>query len=276
MHKRWCFLGAKNQGILAMRTASHFLGPPEAVVFPSNLGNEDFKLIRIAANEVGANFLSKTKGFELLRKDSFLDGLVCRFDIIPNKLLTRPNRFLNIHNSLLPRWRGVHPLQWALLEGDDEAGITYHLCKKEVDSGEIVFQSEFPISPDDTINHLFEKAENLTKKCTVLALKNWLSGRIIEKKTSHGHPYAKRLSNEIQDISSSCSPFRLHRISRISQPPWPRAFFRHKGDRVEINRVIFAESQSVSLTDSEVSYGSFIVEFEKKEQAELFREFMSL
>ena len=259
-----------------MRTASRFLGPPEAVVFPSNIGNKDFELIRIAANEVGANLLPKNKGFELLRKDTFLDGLVCRFEIIPSKLLIRPDRFLNIHNSLLPKWRGVHPLQWALLEGDDEAGVTYHLCKKEVDSGEIVFQSGFPISPDDTINHLFEKAESLTKKCTVLALKNWLSGHIIEKQTSHRHLYAKRLSNEIQEISSSCSPLRLQRISRISQPPWPRAFFHHKGARVEINRVIFAKSKSVSLADNEVSYGSFVVEFEKKEQAELFLEFMSL
>ena len=56
-------------------------------MFPSNIENEDLELIRIAANEVGANLLSKTKGFELLRKDTFLDGLVCRFDIIPSKLL---------------------------------------------------------------------------------------------------------------------------------------------------------------------------------------------
>ena len=44
-----------------MRTASRFLDPPEAMVFPSNIGNEDLELIRIAANEVGANLLSKTK-----------------------------------------------------------------------------------------------------------------------------------------------------------------------------------------------------------------------
>ncbi len=259
-----------------MRAAARFFGPPEAVVFPSNIGNEDFELIRIAADELGANFLPKNKGFELLRKESLLDGLVCRFDIIPSGLLTRANRFLNIHNSLLPRWRGVHPLQWALLEGDDEAGLTYHFCTQEVDSGEIVFQSRFPILPEDTINHLFEKAESLTVKSTVLALENWLSGRATEKQTRNGHPYAKRLSSAIQEITNSCSPFRLHRISRISQPPWPRAFFYHKGERVKINRVLFSDKSARVLRENEVVFGPFIVEFEKKKGAELFREFMSL
>jgi methionyl-tRNA formyltransferase len=84
--------------------------------------------------------------------------VVCAYGVlIPNELLERA-LWLNVHPSLLPRWRGAAPIERALLAGDDETGVTIHRTVEALDAGPVAAQRAFPIGPDDDAGAVYAKA----------------------------------------------------------------------------------------------------------------------
>ena len=84
--------------------------------------------------------------------------VVCAYGLlIPEELLAR-GLWLNVHPSLLPRWRGAAPVERALLAGDTETGVTIHETVKELDAGPVAAQRAFPIGPDDDAGAVFARA----------------------------------------------------------------------------------------------------------------------
>ena len=77
--------------------------------------------------------------------------------LIPEKLLA-DRLWLNVHPSLLPRWRGAAPVERAIMEGDRETGVTIHRTTADLDAGPIAAQRRFPIGPDDDAAVVFERA----------------------------------------------------------------------------------------------------------------------
>jgi len=77
--------------------------------------------------------------------------------LIPEKLLA-DRLWLNVHPSLLPRWRGPAPVERAIMEGDRETGVTIHRTTAELDTGPIAAQRRFPIGPEDDAGVVFERA----------------------------------------------------------------------------------------------------------------------
>ena len=80
--------------------------------------------------------------------------------LIPEALLER-GLWLNVHPSLLPRWRGAAPVERALLAGDAETGVTIHETVKELDAGPVAAQRAFPLSAEDDAGTVFERAAEL-------------------------------------------------------------------------------------------------------------------
>ncbi len=80
--------------------------------------------------------------------------------LIPDALLEH-GLWLNVHPSLLPRWRGAAPVERALLAGDRETGVTIHRTVKELDAGPIAAQRAFPVSPEDDAGVVYERAAAL-------------------------------------------------------------------------------------------------------------------
>ena len=74
--------------------------------------------------------------------------------ISPEFVKAFPNRIINLHPSLLPKYKGLHAIEQALESGDKETGCTVHYVNDELDSGEVILQYEVPIEPDDTIETL--------------------------------------------------------------------------------------------------------------------------
>ncbi|TRU34418.1 MAG: hypothetical protein EWV78_13450 [Microcystis aeruginosa Ma_MB_F_20061100_S20D] len=75
--------------------------------------------------------------------------------IVPPILFSHPaNGAINLHYSLLPEYRGVYPVNWAIIEGKNTTGVTYHLVNSKIDGGQIVFQKEVPINLSDTARSL--------------------------------------------------------------------------------------------------------------------------
>ncbi len=84
--------------------------------------------------------------------------VVCAYGlIIPDELLAE-GHWLNVHPSLLPRWRGAAPVERAILAGDEETGVTIHETVKELDAGPIAAQERFPIADDDDAGAVFDRA----------------------------------------------------------------------------------------------------------------------
>ena len=65
-----------------------------------------------------------------------------------------PNKIINLHPSMLPKYKGLHAIERALESGDDTTGVSVHYVNEELDGGEIILQSEVPILPDDTLDTL--------------------------------------------------------------------------------------------------------------------------
>jgi methionyl-tRNA formyltransferase len=87
--------------------------------------------------------------------------VVCAYGLlIPNELLDRA-LWLNVHPSLLPRWRGAAPVERALLAGDDETGVTIHRTVEALDAGPVAAERAFPIGPDDDAGAVYAKAAEI-------------------------------------------------------------------------------------------------------------------
>jgi methionyl-tRNA formyltransferase len=90
--------------------------------------------------------------------------VVCAYGLlIPDDLLARV-LWLNVHPSLLPRWRGAAPVERAILAGDEETGVTIHETVKELDAGPIAAQESFPIAPEDDAGAVFRRSAEVAAR----------------------------------------------------------------------------------------------------------------
>jgi methionyl-tRNA formyltransferase len=144
-----------------------------------------------------------------------------------------PNGCVNVHASLLPRWRGAAPIQAALLAGDVETGISIMKMDQAVDTGPILAQSAIPIAADDTSESLFEKLSLLAAEVLLETLPPYLSGELKPRKQEDGKAsYAPMLKREDGELEFTKSAEELARHVRALNP-WPGAFF--KWDRGVLN-----------------------------------------
>ncbi|PKK84233.1 MAG: methionyl-tRNA formyltransferase [candidate division Zixibacteria bacterium HGW-Zixibacteria-1] len=104
---------------------------------------------------------------EALKDPEFIDRMkeidadifiVVAFRILPAELFTIPPKgSINLHGSLLPKYRGAAPINWAIINGETETGLTTFFLKKSVDTGNIIYQEKIKIEPDDNFSALYEK-----------------------------------------------------------------------------------------------------------------------
>jgi len=141
---------------------------------------------------------------------------------------------INIHVSLLPRWRGASPLQRALWEGDAETGVTIMRMDEGLDTGPILLQESLPITEDMTLP-LLEAAESaLGAKLIVKALDLLQKGELEEKtQPQEGILYAEKLTREDGRLDWSQTAARLARQVRALNP-WPSTFFQLNDEVIKV------------------------------------------
>ena len=139
-----------------------------------------------------------------------------------------PHGCLNLHASLLPRWRGVSPIQAAILNGDRETGVTIMKMDEGIDTGEILAQRSIPIRADDTGGTLFDKLAQLGADTLVEILPSYLEGKIIPKPQGPTPtPYATMLKKSDGELDFSKPAEDLERQIRAFYP-WPGTYtYRH-------------------------------------------------
>jgi methionyl-tRNA formyltransferase len=157
--------------------------------------------------------------------------------ILRSDLLNLP-RFgcINVHGSLLPRWRGAAPIQAAILTGDKETGITIMKMDPGVDTGPILSQRVIPISPDETGGSLFAKMAPFGAQVLLETLPRYLSGELAPvPQPEAGITYAPMLKKEDGLLDFSQPADSLERRVRAMNP-WPGAFFDWKGTLIKVQR----------------------------------------
>lgn len=162
--------------------------------------------------------------------------------IIPSTILEIPGYgCLNIHPSLLPKYRGATPVQSAILNGDSITGVTIMLLDAGMDSGPILKQREEPINDADTAQSLMQRLAFAGAELVAEVLPLWLEGKIQPvKQDEELATYTRPLSKEDGRIDWSMSAVDIWRRVRAYQP-WPGAWTIWKDKMLKINNALLVE-----------------------------------
>jgi methionyl-tRNA formyltransferase len=163
-------------------------------------------------------------------------AVVCDFSfIIPYKLIeTMKGKFINIHFSLLPKYRGASPVQFCLLNGDKNTGITFHLIEKGMDDGAIIKQYEYTIPPNITSGELYVELFKLASEKLSLVINGYIRAQLtpllqdMTKATYtyfRSHPKSTFIYKEDARIDWSKTPQVIEREIRAFNP-WPISWGR--------------------------------------------------
>jgi methionyl-tRNA formyltransferase len=128
---------------------------------------------------------------------------------------------VNIHSSLLPRWRGAAPIQWAILSGDAESGVTTMRMVEKLDAGEILLQAKTPIGETDTARSLHDRLAVLGAELIVPTLEGLANGSLRGQPQEESQvTYASKLSKEMEVLNPREPAEVLDRRVRALSP-WP-------------------------------------------------------
>lgn len=134
---------------------------------------------------------------------------------------------LNMHGSLLPKYRGRVPVNWAIIKGETETGATLHYMTEKPDNGDIVAQQAVPILPDDTALQVFQKVTVAAEMALNQVLPELLAGRAPRVKqdlTKGAYFGGRRAEDGIVDWQQSAQD--IHNLVRAVAPPYPGATTR--------------------------------------------------
>jgi methionyl-tRNA formyltransferase len=142
---------------------------------------------------------------------------------------------VNVHFSLLPRHRGVAPVQWAILEGDSETGVTTMCMDRGVDTGPVLLTERVPILPEDTAGSLLAKLATVGGPLLARSIEELASGRLVpQAQPEEGATYARRLEKEDGRIDWTHPAEEIGRRVR-GLSPWPGAFTTWRGEVLKVH-----------------------------------------
>ena len=204
------------------------------VKFPKNLNNEfDYKFI-------------KDSNIKLVI-------VVAYGQIIPKKFLNIKNLvFLNVHASLLPRWRGAAPIQRSIMEMDKETGISIMKIEPKLDTGPYILQKSINIKTEDNFLTLSKKLSEIGSKLILDAVSLFEKGDVkFIFQNEKFATYAKKIKKKESQIDwNELSKKLIAKINGLN--PYPGVWFKHKGNRIKIIEAEISENQGKAgevLTD---------------------------
>jgi len=161
-------------------------------------------------------------------------ALVAAFGLLLPEAILRGAKYgcLNIHPSLLPRWRGAAPIQRAIIEGDKETGVCIMQMDKGLDTGDILAMQKYEIPAKMTTGGLHDVLAEMGAGLALQTIKN-LGNIIPVKQYEEGVAYAKKITREDEKINWQQPAWRIEALIRGLQPR-PGAYFIYKGERVKI------------------------------------------
>ena len=226
--------------------------------------------VKEAALELGLTVYQPAR----VREQSFMDTVralnpdvivVSAFgQIIPKALLELPRYgCVNIHASLLPKYRGAAPIQWAVMDGEPISGVTIMQMDEGLDTGDMLAKTEVPLDPDETGGSLFDKLSRAGAELLIRTLPALEQGTLTPEKQPLESPtaYARMIRKEDGRIDWNLEAEAIERRIR-GLNPWPSAYTELTGKILKIWRaeVLPKESGQTPGTVTEAGKGGFCVQ----------------
>ncbi len=204
------------------------------VTQPDRPKGRDLKLQPSAVKELALQKNLPVLQPEKARQESFVQTLrdlrpdlivVAAYgQILPQSILDLPRLgCLNVHTSLLPKYRGAAPIQWAILNGDAETGVTIMKMDAGLDTGDMLLQVKTPIEPSDDAQILHDRLARLGADALLQTIHLLVKGEITPQKQPEGSTYARKINKEDGRIDWTKSAIELWNQIRAFTP-WPGAF----------------------------------------------------
>lgn len=221
-------------------------------------GKVQFSPVKEAAIEAGIPVFQPNR----VRDGAFIEQLrsilpdvivVVAFGQLLTKEILELPRYgcLNVHASLLPKLRGAAPIQWSVIDGDKESGVTIQQMDEGLDTGDILLVEKYTLDPKETGGSLFDKLAKLGGPMILKVLQMAEEGSLQPQKQDDAqHTYAKRLSKATGQMDFTKPAKELERLIR-GLNPWPSAFCFLNGKMLKIWEADVIEDTVSSDQDTE-------------------------
>lgn len=185
---------------------------------------------------------------KMLKPDLFI---TCAFgQLLTNDVLSIPKfGTVNVHGSLLPKYRGAAPIQWAIINGEKKTGVTTMLTVLKLDAGDILLSEEIGIDDDMTAGQLHDKMSVIGAELLLRTIREMEKGSInpIPQNDSEA-TYAPRIVRETGKINWQNSATSIHNLVR-GTCPWPGAYSYLKGERIRIWKSKVQDADKISESE---------------------------
>lgn len=205
--------------------------------------------VKIYAESQGIPVLQPEK----LKNPAFLEELksynadlqvVVAFRMLPEVVWSMPSKgTFNLHSSLLPQYRGAAPINWAVINGEIETGVTTFFIEKDIDTGKIIFQDKEPISPDDNAGTLYERLMRKGARLVVKTVEAIEADSYPQEPQSEPEDIkaAPKIFRETCEIDWSKPAIEIHNFVR-GLSPYPAAWTTLNGLSCKVFKTKVAES----------------------------------
>jgi methionyl-tRNA formyltransferase len=212
---------------------------------------------------------------EKLKNPEFLDKLssyqadlqiVVAFRMLPEVVWNMPSKgTFNLHGSLLPQYRGAAPINWAIINGDKETGVTTFFLKHEIDTGNILFQRKTPILPEDNIGTLYERLMTMGAELVLDTVKAIESGNYTETPQPEIEAtHAPKIFKDTCRINWGQSAEQVHNFVR-GLSPYPVAWTTLQGKACKIYKTQVIDASPTADIGTFVTDGKHYLHFCCKE-----------
>lgn len=223
--------------------------------------------VKEAALKLELNILQPTN----LKSPEFQDELralkadlqiVVAFRMLPESVWDMPMLgTFNLHASLLPNYRGAAPINWAIINGDKETGVTTFFLKHEIDTGSIIYQEKVPILEEDNLGAVYEKLMIIGSKLVLKTVEDIAEDRVqaLPQDESKALHHAPKIFKETGEINWSNSAESIHNLVR-GLSPYPAAWTRFDDKNCKIYKTSYFPNQKTgkAIGELETDNKSFI------------------
>ena len=207
--------------------------------------------VKIYAEEQGIPVLQpeKLKNSEFIAQLKALNAdlqVVVAFRMLPEIVWNMPKYgTFNLHGSLLPQYRGAAPINWAVINGETESGVTTFFIEKEIDTGKIIFQERDPISPDDDAGSVYERLMEIGGKLVLKTVRAIEEGNYPQEAQDESKEIklAPKIFRETCEIDWTKPAEKIHNFVR-GLSPYPAAWTTLNGLSCKIFKTSMTEDSS--------------------------------
>lgn len=211
------------------------LTPPDVKVCAEKLGIPVYQPVK----------LKNSDSYEIIKElNPDVIVVVAYGQILPENILNIPKYgCINVHGSLLPKYRGAAPIQWSVLNGDKVTGVTTMYMEKGLDTGDILETKEYKIGINDTAGEVFDTLAEMGGKLILDTLEKAEKGELHPiKQDDSKSSYAKMLDKSMCNIDFSKTNLQVHNQVR-GLSPWPVASTKLNGKVLKIFETRLAEGK---------------------------------